>query len=34
MEVLLGKTVNELKEIAKTLGMPSFVGKQVAEEAY
>ncbi len=34
MEVLLGKTLNELKEIAMTLGMPSFVGKQVAEWLY
>lgn len=34
MEVLLGKTLNELKEIAKTLGMPSFVGTQIAEWMY
>lgn len=34
MEVLLGKTLNEMKEIVQTLGMPSFVGKQVADWVY
>ena len=31
---LLGKTLDELKTIATTLGMPSFTGKQLAEWIY
>ncbi|HQC05185.1 MAG TPA: 23S rRNA (adenine(2503)-C(2))-methyltransferase RlmN, partial [Paludibacteraceae bacterium] len=32
--VLLGKNLNELKDVAKTLGMPTFTGKQLAEWLY
>ncbi len=32
--VLLGKTVAELKEVAKTLGMPAFTGGQIAQWLY
>ena len=31
---LLGKTLNELKEIAAELGMPAFTGKQLSEWIY
>lgn len=33
-EKLLGKTLNELKEVAKSLGLPSFVGGQIARWMY
>ena len=32
--VLLGKNLNELKDVAKTLGMPTFTGKQLAQRLY
>lgn len=34
VEYLLGKTLEELKQIAIDLGMPAFVGKQIAEWMY
>lgn len=34
MESLLGKTVSELQEIALSLGLPRFAGKQLAEWLY
>ena len=34
MENLLGKTLEELKQLALDLGMPAFVGKQMAEWIY
>ena len=33
-EVLLGKTLDELKTLAKTLGMPAFTGGQIARWLY
>lgn len=34
MEVLLGKTLSELQEIALSVGLPKFSGKQIAEWLY
>ena len=34
MEVLLGKTLTELQEVALRLGLPKFAGKQLAEWLY
>ena len=34
MDNLLGKTLDELKAVAKELGMPAFVGKQLADWIY
>lgn len=34
MEVLLGKTLDELKQVAQTVGLPAFAGKQLAEWIY
>lgn len=34
MKVLLGNTLDELKEIAKSLGMPAFTGAQIAKWIY
>ena len=34
MESLLGKTLSELKEIAQSVGLPSFAGKQLAQWLY
>ncbi len=31
---LLGKTLFELKQVAKELGLPAFAGKQMAEWLY
>lgn len=33
-EVLLGKTTEELKEVAKNLGMPGFTGEQISQWIY
>ena len=32
--VLLGLTVEELKQLASSLGLPAFVGKQLAQWIY
>lgn len=34
MKILLGNTLDELKEIAKSLGMPAFTGAQIAKWIY
>lgn len=34
METLLGKTLAELQEVAQTIGLPKFAGKQLAEWLY
>ena len=34
MEALLGKTLAELQEVAQTIGLPKFAGKQLAEWLY
>lgn len=34
MKILLGNTLDELKEIAKSLGMPAFTGGQIAKWIY
>ncbi len=34
MKILLGNTLDELKEIAKSLGMPAFTGVQIAKWIY
>lgn len=34
MEVLLGKTVEELQQVALSIGLPKFAGKQLAEWLY
>ena len=34
MEILLGKTLNELEEVALSVGLPKFVGKQLADWLY
>lgn len=33
-EVLLGKTLSELKEIVKSLGLPQFTAKQITDWLY
>ena len=34
MEVLLGKTLEELQAVAQEVGLPRFAGKQLAEWIY
>ena len=34
MEVLLGKTLEELQVVAQAVGLPRFAGKQLAEWLY
>ena len=34
MEILLGKTLTELQQVALTIGLPKFAGKQLAEWLY
>lgn len=34
MEILLGKTLQELQEVAEEVGLPRFAGKQIAEWLY
>ena len=34
MEILLGKNINELQEVALSVGLPRFAGKQLAEWLY
>ena len=33
-KVLLGMTVDELKDVARELGMPAFTGSQIAQWLY
>ena len=34
METLVGKTLSELQEVAQSVGLPKFAGKQLAEWLY
>jgi len=33
-EILVGKTLDELKDAVKELGMPAFIAKQIADWLY